>query len=115
MTKPEPSEEDLRGRGGRSAVHAVILEELLEHVVERRALGQVGRGFGGLVLDDLGGGNVDHGLGDLGDEVGEVGRAGLGEPGAGAPARPAISASARTPRGSGAHGRIDPWLVKRVR
>src|SRR5277367_4518592 len=61
----------------RRAVVAVVLEELLEHVVERRALGQVGHALDALFLDRLGRGNVHHRLSDCIDEIGEIGRARL--------------------------------------
>ena len=44
-------------------------------------LGRSGMRLGALVLDRLGRGNVDHRLGDAVDEVGEIGRARLGEGG----------------------------------
>jgi hypothetical protein len=59
-------------RPRRSAAHAVVLEELFEHVVERRALGQIRRRrLRALLLDCLGRRDVDDGVGDLVDEVGE--------------------------------------------
>ena len=67
----------------RAVVEAVVLEELLEHVVEGRALRQVRHSLGVFVLDRLRRRNVDHRLGDAVDEVGQIGRARLRECGRG--------------------------------
>ena len=92
-------------RGGfarrpRLAVHAVVLEELLEHVVERRALGQVRHGLGAVALSSIVwvAEMLTTASATSVDEIGEVGRRVWASSGAGAPARPATSASARAPR-----------------
>ncbi len=67
----EARTQGLRTAGAGLRVDAVILEEFLEHLVERRALRQIGSGV--LVFDGLSGGDIHHRVGDLVDEVGEIG------------------------------------------
>ncbi len=78
----EAGAERLRLLRARARRDAVVLEELLEHLVERRALGKVRHRAAALLLDRLGGRDVDHRVGDLVDEIGEIGRPRLGEGGA---------------------------------
>ena len=61
---------------GPVAVLTVILEELFEHIVERRALRQLRQRVRVLFFDGLRRGNVHDRLGDAVDEIGQ--RRGLG-------------------------------------
>ena len=72
----EAGTQRLRAARARLRIDAVILEELLEHLVEGRTLRQIGSDI--LVFDSLRGRNVDHRVGDLVDEIGEIGRPRLG-------------------------------------
>ena len=77
MTKPEPSEEDLRGRGG--PFIPWFLKNCSNMSSNGVPLGRSGSGFGALVLYRLRGGDVDDGFGDLRDQVGEPRGPGLRE------------------------------------
>ena len=60
----------------------LALEEFLEEIVEGRAGRQLGHGARLLLLDHLGGGNVDHRIGHAGRKVGQgIGAFGQGGPG----------------------------------